>query len=248
MMHRFLVSTMATFLFLVPPVTSADEKDARAVIERAINAQGGEEQVAKLMKPWRAKIKASKDNVPITGEMVCQYPDQGRLELSMEVNEQRIRIVAVSNGDKAWLSINGQTREVTGEELKEGQDGGYRSKRVRYLLPLLKEPGFTLSLLADQEVAKRAATGVRVQSKGHRDVDLYFDKESGLLVKIESRTLDQAKKELVLGQIQSEYKDFGGLKIATKFTNYDNGKLRSIEDITELKFVDRIDPQEFAKP
>jgi hypothetical protein len=42
--------------------------------------------------------------------------------------------------------------------------------------------------------------GVRVQSNGHRDIDLYFDKESGLLVKTESRILDKAQQEVVLEQ------------------------------------------------
>jgi hypothetical protein len=248
MMHRLMIAAMAASLFLVPSVAHAGGDDVRAIIERAIKAQGGEEQIAKLMKAWRANIKGSKDDVPITGEMVFQYPGQVRIETRMEVNEQKLQVVAGLDGDKAWLSINGQTQDVQGEHLNEMQDGAYRSKRVRFLLALVKEAGFTLSLLDDQAVVKRPAKGIRVQAKGHRDIDLYFDKETGLLVKTESRVLDQAKKELVLEQIHSEYKDFGGLRMATKFTNYENGKLRSIEEITGMKFVDRIDDREFAKP
>jgi hypothetical protein len=44
------------------------------------------------------------------------------------------------------------------------------------------------------------------------------------------------------------YKDFGGLKSATKFTKYENGKLHSVEEITGMTFVDRIEPRESGRP
>lgn len=247
MMHRFLNFEVAFFL-LVPLVTIAADEDAVAVIERAIQAQGGEEQVAKLTKAWRARVKGAKGKLLITGEMLYQSPGQMRIETNLEVGEVKIPIIAVLNGDKGWQNINGQTREVTGKELEEMRDGAYRSREVRFLLPLIKKPGFTLSPLPDQEIDKRPATGVRVQSQGHRDINLYFDKESGLLVKTESRILSPEKKELVLEQIFSDYKDFEGVKLATKFTKYENGRLDSVEEITEITFVDQIDAEEFTKP
>jgi hypothetical protein len=246
MMQRFIIS--AAMFLLLPIVTLGAEEEPRAIVERAIKAQGGEEQVAKLTKAWRAKVKGTRGKLSNTGEMLYQAPGQMRIATSIEVGDVKIPIIAVLNGDKGWQHINGQTREVTGKELEEMKDGAYRSREVRFLLPLVKEPGFTFSLLPDQEVSERPATGIRVQKKGHRDIDLYFDKENGLLVKTESRILNPEKKELVLEQIFSEYKDFDGVKLATKFTKYENGKLQSIEEITEMTFVDQIDAQEFAKP
>lgn len=246
---RLLVTTLGVVagVVLCATVLRADD-DSRALIERAIQAQGGEEQVAKLIGPWRAKIKGIKDPLVMTGEMSHQAFGQGRIELRMEIDGKAIHVIAVTNGDRAWQSINGQTREITGDELREMQDGGYRSRKVRFLLPILKEPGITLSRLPDQAVAGRPAAGVRVQKAGHRDVDIFFDKESALLVKIESRVRNPEGKELVLEQVFSNYRDFDGLKFATTFTKYENGKLLSVEEITELTFVERIDPAEFAKP
>jgi hypothetical protein len=51
-----------------------------------------------------------------------------------------------------------------------------------------------------------------------------------------------------LEQVFSDYKDFDGLKLATTFTKYENGRQTSVEQFTDLEFVDRIDPKELAKP
>src|SRR5262245_47804809 len=114
-MHRRVIYPMATFLFLAFSVPSGAEEEARAVVESAITAQGGEEHVAKLTKAWRAKIKGSKDKLLITGERLYQSPGQVRIETTAEVNNgQKIRVIAVLNGDMGWQRVNGQTRQVQG--------------------------------------------------------------------------------------------------------------------------------------
>ena len=67
MMRQFMVSSIATFLLLGTTMTPGAENNARAVIERAIKAQGSQEQVAKLTKAWHAKVKGSKDKLAMTG-------------------------------------------------------------------------------------------------------------------------------------------------------------------------------------
>jgi hypothetical protein len=225
-----------------------EDQAAREIIRRAIDVQGGEGQVERLLKPWRAKVKGSAGPLRTTGSIIHQGPDHGRIEVRMDMGGKQVEVVVVCNGETAWQRINGVTREVTGPELEEMKDGGYRSRKVRFLLPILTERGFRLSLLADADVSNRPASGVRVQHNGHRDVDLYFDKENGRLVKTESRVTAPDKAPIVLEQVFSDYKDFDGVKLATKFTKYENGQLRSIEEITELTFVKQIDAQELARP
>src|SRR5262249_31340150 len=59
--------------------------------------------------------------------------------------------------------------------------------RVTTLVPLLEDPGFTLTALGEAKVEGRAALGVKVAFKGRPDLSLYFDQESGLLVKYDYR-------------------------------------------------------------
>ena len=105
-----------------------------------------------------------------------------------------------------------------------------------------------MTLLPETTVAGQRAAGIRVQSKGHRDIDLYFDKTSGLVVKTESKILAPGKPPIVLEQILSNYRDFDGLKLATKFTKFENKKQTSVEEYVDLKFVDKLDEHEFDKP
>lgn len=219
----------------------------RQIIERAIAAQGGEAQVAKLVDgSWRAKVKGRRAKMEIAGEIVHQGLNKGRISTSSSWYGLTLKVVVVTNGDQAWRTINGVTREVSGRDLDEMRDGGYRSRRVRFLLPLLREPGFTLTSLPETMVATAPATGVRVNREGHRDVDIYFDTATGLLVKIESRLVMPGKPPVVLEQVCSGYREFDGVKLATKFTKYENGKVHSIEEITDLLFVDHIDDEEFT--
>src|SRR5207248_11447730 len=95
---------------------------------------------------------------------------------------------------------------------------------VATLLPL-KDKAFTLTTIGEVEVEKRPALGVKVSSKGHRDVDLYFDKESGLLVKTETRLKDEGGQEVMAETFLRDYKDVEGTKHAMKFAVHRDGKL-----------------------
>jgi hypothetical protein len=235
-------------LNLATVVSSESTADARHIVQRAIEAQGGAEQIARLFRPWRAKVKGTTSrSLVITGELLHQSDSQGRISTTIGLGPAAIEVVAVTSGDKAWQSIAGITREVTGRDLEEMQDGQY-SHRVQNLTPLLREPGFELSVLPEITVLSRSAVGIRVKSSGHRDIDLYFDKETGLLVKTESRILSPGKPPIVLEKILSDYRDFDGLKLPMKFTKYENRQLTSTEEFVELTFVDHIDDREFQKP
>jgi hypothetical protein len=251
MFGRVFGSLLLT-LVLFPIVVAQDAGDtsgaARAIVERAIAAQGGPEQVAKLFKSWRAKVSGTAGPLEITGTILHDGPERGRIATQIETGGKKIEVIAITDKERAWQIIDGKSREVTGDELKEMQDGGWRSRKVRFLLPLVTEKGIELSVLGESQVADRPAVRVGVKSKGHRDIDIFFDKESGLLVKTESHVIGPDKQQKVLEQVFSDYKDFDGLKLATTFTKYENGRQTSVEQITELKFVDRIDDSEFAKP
>jgi hypothetical protein len=222
---------------------------ARELVERAIESQGGREQVEKLFNRWMAKIEGTAGSLRLTGTLSHDGPDRGRIATKLVRDGQTIEVIVVSDGSgRAWRKIGDVSQEVTGKELEEMKDGGWRSRKVRFLLPLLTDEGIQLSLLGESVVADRPAQGIRVKSKGHRDVDVYFDKESGRLAKMESRVKSPDNHDIVLEQVFSDYKEFDGVKLATTFTKYENGRQTSVERIVDLKFVDEIDPNLFARP
>lgn len=250
----FLFLAIAPFAASAAPLTiakevSVDQTEAQEIIEQAIAAQGGKEQVGKLLtKPWRAGVKGTAGPLEITGTLSHHGPEKGRTVMKLGPEGKKIEVVVVHDGEHVWRSINGKTQEITGPELEEMKDGTWRSRKVRFLLPLLTDDGIELTMLGETKVADRLAIGVRVKSKGHRDVDVHFDKESGLLAKMESRIKSPDAREIVLEQVFSDYKEFDGLKLATKFTKFENGRQTSVEQFTDLEFVDQLDAKELAKP
>ena len=91
--------------------------------------------------------------------------------------------------------------------------------------------------------------GIKVSTNGHKDINLYFDKETGLMVKMEHRTLDlQTQQEVAEERILLEYQDVGGLKTAKKVLINHDGKKYLEAEVTEVKLEDKIDDSEFGKP
>jgi hypothetical protein len=114
---------------------------------------------------------------------------------------------------------------------------------------LLTDSSVQLSLLGESKVEDRAALGVKIASKGHREMNLYFDKESGLLAKVQLRKNDpQTGQEVDEERIIKEYQDFDGQKAAKKvLINHDGKKYLEME-VIEIKYPDDIDDSEFQKP
>src|SRR5437016_4035413 len=86
-------------------------------------------------------------------------------------------------------------KKIIEKALKAFQEEFY-SVNVEMLAPLLKEKAYTLSTLDEIKVDGKPAVGVKVSAKGHRDIELYFDKESHLPVKTVRFSIDpETRKE-----------------------------------------------------
>jgi hypothetical protein len=227
-----------------------DGATARALVDKAVQAQGGEAQLAKWPAAT-AKVKGTFHGlgaaVAFTGEVAVQGPDRQKIDIEAEADGQKFRLVHVLNGDKGWVRFNDDTEEMDKEELAEAQEEAY-AEWVTTLVPL-KDKAFTLAPAGEVNVEKRPALGVRVSRKGRRDVNLYFDKETGLLVKTESRVKDeQSGQEVTEETLLSDYKEVQGTKQAMKFTVRRDGKPYLEGEITECRLAEKLDDGVFAKP
>jgi hypothetical protein len=114
---------------------------------------------------------------------------------------------------------------------------------------LLEDPAFTLTLLDEIKVNGRAAFGVKVASKGHDDVRLYFDKAGGLLVKIDWKGVKPDLQEVLTESILSDYKVVkGGGKYPMKALILVDGKKYTDLEIVEFEPLEKIDDAVFAEP
>src|SRR5262249_31781195 len=114
---------------------------------------------------------------------------------------------------------------------------------------VLKDKSYELALLGEVKVNDRPAVGVKVSSKGRKDVNMYFDKETGLMAKFEHRTRDaMSGQEVGEERIILEYKEVDGLKTAKKVLVNRDGKKFLEAEVNEVKFLDQLDDAEFGKP
>jgi len=112
-----------------------------------------------------------------------------------------------------------------------------------------KDIYFDLALLPEVLVDKKPATGVSVRSRGHKDINLYFDKQSNLLVKVRRRFDDPMTGEATDEErtIQ-EFQDIQGIKTSKKVVVFRNGKKYIDMELVEAKYLEKVDDREFAKP
>ena len=112
-----------------------------------------------------------------------------------------------------------------------------------------KKTGYKLSPLGEVKVNDKPAVGVRVSSEGFQDVNLFFDKASGLLVKTETRTIDaQSGDEKTEEKLLSDYKETEGVQRPGKVVVLRDGKKLLTLQVEDVKVVDKFDKDFFTKP
>jgi hypothetical protein len=240
---RFLLILAVCFAF-------HGELKPESVIERAIVAQGGAEKVARL-RTMRIKMDGKTDRIPgmlespVTIEDTWQMPNQYKSVFTFEVGGKKFTPTRVIDGDKGWIDVMGETQEMSKEVIAEMKEQWYAEGLDR--LGFLKDKGLELSLLQEIKIENKPANGVLVRTKGHRDVKLYFDKETGLLVKRENK-LDEGGKELLQEVFFSDYEEKKGLKHYRKIVTHHDGKKFIEATVVELEYFDKLDSSVFAKP
>jgi hypothetical protein len=99
-------------------------------------------------------------------------------------------------------------------------------------------------------VDDRPAVGVKVSAEKHGDVKLFFDKQTGRLVKSHSRVKspEQGYVEVDQEVVRRDYQDIEGVKVPMKSVIHRDGKLFVEAESHDLKAVGRLDDSVFDKP
>jgi hypothetical protein len=245
-MRRIAFALLAGCLVLGQrPAICAEKEDAWKVVEKAIKALSGKtkpgQYKAAIIKMAGTAHVAGRP-VACTGRIVYQPP----LQYSLTFAGRGFKMTTVFNGDKGWIKRNGTVITMDKEQISECKEL-LHVERVAGLVAL-KEKGFELSLLGGVYFEGIFGVGIKVKSKGHRDVKLYFDSTSGRLARMEVQVKDNGK--LVLQEtLFSDYKDFGGLLRPRKVVNKRDGKDFTSWEVTEYKPLEKkVSDREFARP
>ncbi len=245
-MHKWTILCLGFAVILTPTSVRADDKDdIKAILEKAIKAHGGEEKLTKE-KAVTMKIKGKFYGM---GEEGIDYT----LDVSITPTKKRIDLEAsgfkflqVFNGEKGWKKFGDDVSDMDKDDIAEFKEQLYQDK-VGTLVPLLKDKDFKLSSLGEAKIDKKPAVGIKVSSKDHRDIDLFFDKDTGLLVKTEATVKDMGQ-EYKQESIMSDYKEFDGRKVPTKILINRDGKKFVDGETLEYKHHEKLEDNVFGKP
>jgi hypothetical protein len=240
---------LAVVILCVLPAVGAD--DARTIVEKAVKAHGGADVLNKF-KAGESKMKGQLTifdmDLEFTGAVIYELPSKFKMTIETEVAGQKTSIVQVVDGDKVKQTVNGMIippKEAEKAELIQAA----AMQEISQITPLLNAEKFTLKLEKDEDVEGRPAAVVLVTGKNFKDTKLYFDKQSGLLVKTSRRGLAPSMGdplEVTEVTILSDFKDVQGVKVPMKMIVHHDGKKFMAVTVSDAKMMERADAKEFS--
>jgi hypothetical protein len=227
------------------------DKEGRAIIDKALKAHGGADNLGKYPAA-NIKAKGSMEamgmTIKFTIEIHAQNPDKIRTAVDVDLGGKTLTVINVFDGTRAWESLMGQTKEVKDAKKLEKHKMDMYVQGIVHLAPLAGK-GFEISPLGEAKVKDQDTVGVRVSAKGKPDVSLYFDKKTGLLVKSEHRTTEPFNmNEVNQESYYSDYKKTEGIQEALKIVVHHDGKLFMEMEVSETRRLEKIDKAMFAQP
>lgn len=231
---------------LLPAATRAG--DATTVIDKAIQATARSElilnRLSNVLRTERGVLHLPGEDVPADRTSYLNPPLRIRYDATLVQAGQRVPFVLTLDGVNGWKSIRREVSNLTAGEMAAIQDDRY----VWYVASLLptKRKEATLTMQPDATINNSPVSVVKLTMPGRTDAQLYFDKKTGLLVRIRMQSSEPG-----VGPREwdfSEFKDFDGIKLPTKYSSTQRN--RKIEEwtIDNYRFRDRFVDSTFEKP
>ncbi|HEV8001744.1 MAG TPA: hypothetical protein VGP63_17795, partial [Planctomycetaceae bacterium] len=226
--------------------------DAKAVIEKAIAALGGEAKLAALeSKAIETKGKGTLtfngNEGKFTLKVISQGLEHSRQEFEGDFSGNTIRAVTVLDGNKGWRTGPGNAGPLDEEALANTKRAAYLLHVPAMILPL-KGKDFKVESTKEDTVGDKPVVVLKIVGPDKKDFELFFDKESGLPVKLIAKVAGFQGEEYTQESTYSKYRDFGGLKQSTQVENKHDGQKFMDVEILEVKVLDKTDPKTFAEP
>lgn len=182
------IVSVSVLLLAAAPGWSA-EPDGRALLDKIVKAHGGWEHLGKAravdMK-LEGLLHQNGVQHPFTGEIAFQLPDRLRIHLEVPVRGGRIFATQVLKGEEGWFNSRDRgVRAMRPSEVAEARHQLHTSAVTR--LGVLNDKAYKVTLLPETKINDRPVVGLLVRHDHGRDVRLYFDKESLMLVKSATR-------------------------------------------------------------
>jgi hypothetical protein len=232
------------------PPTDEERKVALARLNRAIEAHGGEKVLAKLnvqVQRFRGKMHYAAENFDYETERELKlvFPDRLRLTAKFYAPDPRVSSIRI-NGKSGWRSAaDGIVAKMPAEEYRDVKEE-IQFMRILSLAPLKEEP-YVLRPIEGEKVNRRDTDAIEVECPLHLPVKLYFDRQSGLLVRAYGRHREKGEIQ-IRDVLFYDHKSFEGVVLPTRIDDLRNGIALIVNNTVEYSFPSQIDPKDFENP
>jgi hypothetical protein len=153
---------------------------------------------------------------------------------------------AITDGSGWIRQDGGEAKDFEGEKLALSHSWN----AILALLPSCLGDGVKLKSGGKDKVEEREAVGVSVSGEAFGGtVVLFFDRNSGLLVKSKRRMQHPLTGQEVDGEVLlSDYKEVSGVQYPRRIATYIDGKKVIAMEITRVELLPKLDDRLFAKP
>ena len=244
----FLVA-MNLLVLCALPSSAGDDKEAAAIIEKSIKAhfpKGMDKKKEAVRTKTKGTIHVMGLKLPYTSESSVQPPGKLKEALELDIMGKKVNVVSVYNGKEAWIRADGKDVKVTDDILAEFQDAAYMLGLMQGVFTKDKKVKYSLS--GEVQVKGKPALGMVISREGKKDINLFFDKGTSLIVKVEARKRDMAGQEVTEERFITEYQAVEGRKVAKKVEILRDGKDYLTAEVTEVHILEKLDDSEFAQP
>ncbi len=245
------VQITAFSLWLVAGLSwEARAEEPRALLEKAIQAIGGEEKLKKAETlSWNSKgtVNFNGNDVSFKGKAIARGLDHMRREIVFVGDDGERTFLMVLGGDKGWWKFGEQPTEMEGDALANEKRNAAMEVLSTTLVGL-KANGYKLESAGEETVAGKPAVGLKVTMPQGKDFTLFFDRTTNLPVKAVARVMGFQGEEFTQETYFRDYKDFDGIKKATRIEMKRDGEDFIKTEVSDFKVLDRADPKAFTEP
>jgi hypothetical protein len=222
------------------PMVVSSQDPAREMLQRAIAAAGGAENLQRhSVFAWHgdgAVHAAGGQVIKIAGEWRVEPPDRAVVDTYVvEQGPDSSRSMGIDNG-RGWWRIAGVEQPMDAATLAHERDQFYLYHVLR-LVPLL-DPGYTLTTIPPDADGR---SGLRAERAGRRSVDVYFN-SGGRVARLATTVLHPGLKTDVPEELRlTGTIEAGGIKWPQRIEIHQRGALFFELDLSNFRILPKFE-------
>lgn len=234
---------------LLAVATGARADEATDLVKKVMEAHGGEA----ALKKYKACEYAMTGTMNVLGaelkfkaNVAYLFPDKYSMTIDTELMGMELKIGQIVNGDKVKTTLNKMAQKV-GDAEKAELKAALTAQEMSFIYPLLDVKKFAIKLEKDAKVGEINAKVLSVTPKGGKEVKLYFDEKTSLVLRMARKGMAPgAGGEVDEESTFSDYKLVDGIQTPMSIKVMHNGEVFMKAKVVETKYLEKLDEKKFT--